>query len=151
MCCPTQTYIWWGNREGSKGLKRKQLETNFSNSGKIKWNLDKSNCRGPPRFELWVMLSFCFSHVVTVVSPVRSSVLQFLAKLSKICKIFFSCEKKTMTLSLLHKNVNTSSHRKGNLMALTAVYQFELWLKVLDMPSKLSLPRHAGTRKRGLS
>jgi len=37
-----------------------------------------------------------------------------------------------------HKNVNTSSHRKGNL---TVVYQFELWLKVRGMPSKLSLPR----------
>jgi len=46
-----------------------------------------------------------------------------------------------MKLSLLHKNVNTSSHRKGNLLALTAVYQFELWLKVRDMPSKLSWPR----------
>jgi len=31
-----------------------------------------------------------------------------------------------MKLSLLHKNVHTSSHRKGNVMALTAVYQFEL-------------------------
>jgi len=72
------------------------------------------------------MLSLCFSHVAIVVSPFRFSVFHFLAKLSKICEIFFSCEKKTMKLRLLHKNVNTSSHRKGNLMALTAVYQFEL-------------------------
>jgi len=72
------------------------------------------------------MLSLCISHVATVVSPFRSSVFHFLAKLSKICEIFFSCEKKTMKLNLLHKNVNTSSHRKGNLLALTAVYQFEL-------------------------
>jgi len=78
------------------------------------------------------MLSLCFSLVVTVMSPFRSSVFHFLAKLSKICEIFFSCEKKTMKLSLLHKNLNTSSHRKGNLMALTTVYQFELWLKVGD-------------------
>jgi len=42
---------------------------------------------------------------------------------------------------VIHKNVNTSSHRKGNLVALTTVYQFDLWLKVRDMPSKLSLPR----------
>jgi len=27
-----------------------------------------------------------------------------------------------MKLSLLHKNVNTSSHRKGDLMALTLAY-----------------------------
>jgi len=56
-----------------------------------------------------------------------------------------------MKLSSLHKNVNTSSHIKGNFVALTTVYQFELWLKVLDMPSKSSLTRHAGTKKRGLS
>jgi len=81
------------------------------------------------------MLSLCISHVATVASSFRYSVFHFLAKLFKICKIFFSCENKTM-------NINTSSHRKGNFMALTAVYQFELWLKVRDMPSKLSLPRH---------
>jgi len=91
----------------------------------MKWNLDNSNCRGPQKslryekFELWVMLSLSFSHVATVVSPFCSSVFHFLAKLSKICEIFFSCEKKTMKLSLLHRNVNTFSHRKGNLMALT--------------------------------
>ena len=52
-----------------------------------------------------------------IASPFRSSVLNFLAKLSKIYAIFFSCEGKTMKLSLLHKNINTSSHRKDNLMA----------------------------------
>ena len=66
------------------------------------------------------------SHAPTVASPYRSSVFHFLVKLSKICKIFFSCEKKTIKLSLLHENINTSSHRKGNLMALTAVNQFQL-------------------------
>jgi len=95
----------------------------------IQWNLDNSNCRGPPKslsyekFELWIMLSLCFGHVPTVLSPFCSSVFHFLAKLSKICEIFFSYEKKTMKLSLLHKNVNTISHRKGNLVALTTVYQ----------------------------
>ena len=68
------------------------------------------------------MLSLCFNHVATVASPVRSSVFHFLAKHSKIWEIVFSCEKKTMKLSLLHKNVNTSSHIKGNLMAQTAVF-----------------------------
>jgi len=53
-------------------------------------------------------------------SRFSSSVFHFLAKLSKMCEIFL-CEKKKMKLSLLHKNVNTSSHIKGNLMALTAV------------------------------
>jgi len=75
------------------------------------------------------MLSLCFNqsydlpspYVATEASPFHSSVFYFLAKLSKICEILFSCEKKTMKLSLLHKNVNTSSHIKGNLMALTAV------------------------------
>ena len=75
------------------------------------------------KFELGVMLSLCFSHDPTIASPLRSSVFHFLAELSKICEIFFSCEKKPMKLSLLHKNVNISSHRKGNLIA---VYQFEL-------------------------
>jgi len=93
------------------------------------------------KFELWVMFSLCFSHVAIIMSPFRSSIYHFLAKLWKFCEIFCSCEKKTMKLSLIHKNVNTSSHRKGNLMTLTAVYRFELWLKVRDMPSKLSLPR----------
>jgi len=68
-------------------------------------------------------LSLCFSHVVTVASPFHSSVFYFLAK---ICEIFFSYEKKEMKLRLLHKNTKTSSHRKGNLMALSTVYQFEL-------------------------
>jgi len=113
----------------------------------IRWNLDNSNCKGPgkglsyERFELWVMLSLCFNHVTTVASPFCSSVFHFLAKQFKICEIFFSCVKKTMKLSLLRNNVNTSSHIKGNLMALTIVYQFELWLKIRDMPGKLSLPR----------
>jgi len=70
------------------------------------------------------MLSLRCSHVGTIASPFRSSIFHFLVKLSKVYDIFFSCEKKTMKLSLLHKNVNTSSHRKGNL--ITAVYQFEL-------------------------
>jgi len=72
------------------------------------------------------MLSLCFSCVATVAILFCSSVFHFLAKLSEICEIFFSCEKNTMKLSFLHKNVDTSSHRKGNLMALTMVYQFEL-------------------------
>jgi len=72
------------------------------------------------------MLSLCFSHVATVACPFRFNVFHFLTKLSKICEIFFSCEKKTMKLILLHNNVNISSRRNGNLMALTAVYQFEL-------------------------
>jgi len=66
------------------------------------------------------MLSLCFNDVTTVASPFSSSVFHFMAKLSKICEILFSCEK-TMKLSLLHRNVNTSAQIKGNLMALTAV------------------------------
>jgi len=72
------------------------------------------------------MLSLCFNRVATVVSPFRSSVFHFLAKLFKVCEIFSSCEKNTMKLSLLHENVNTSGRRKGNLMAPTAAHQFEL-------------------------
>jgi len=68
------------------------------------------------------MLSLCFNHVVSIASLFCSSVFHFLAKLSKIREIFFSREKKTMKLGLLRKNVNTSSHIKGNLMALTAVF-----------------------------
>jgi len=76
------------------------------------------------------MLSLCFNHVATVATPFRSSVFYLLVKLSKICEIF-----------LLHKNVNVSSHRKDKLVALTAVYQFELQLKVRNVPSKLPLLR----------
>ena len=43
------------------------------------------------KFELWVMLSLCFSHVATGTSPFRSNVFHFLAKLSKI---FFACDRK---------------------------------------------------------
>jgi len=107
-----------------------------------------SNCKGTTkkslsyeRFELWVMLSRCCSHVATVACSSRFSVPHFLAKISKIARFSLYVKQKKMKLSLLHKNVNPSSHRKGNLMALTAVYQFELWLKVRGMPSKLSLPR----------
>jgi len=91
------------------------------------------------KFELWVMLSLCFSHVAIVASPSHSSVFHFLVKLFKIGD--FHVKKKSMKLCLSHKNVNISSHRKGNLMALTAVYHVQLWLKVRHKPSKLSLPR----------
>ena len=87
------------------------------------------------------MLSLCFSHMATVASPFRSSIFHFLAKFLKFAEIFFSWEKKAMKLNLLRKNTKTSSHRKGNLLALTAVYQFGLWIKVWDIPSELSLPR----------
>jgi len=40
------------------------------------------------------MIPLCFSHVATVVSPFRSSMLHFMVKFLKICEIFFSCEKK---------------------------------------------------------
>ena len=73
------------------------------------------------KFDLWVMLSLCFSHVATVVSPFCSIVFHFPAKLSKIWEIFFSVWKENNEINLVSKNVNTSSHRKGNLMALTAV------------------------------
>ena len=45
------------------------------------------------KFELWVMLSLCIRHVATVTRPFRSTVFHFLTKPSKICEIFFSCEK----------------------------------------------------------
>jgi len=47
------------------------------------------------------MLSLCISHVVGVASPFRPSVFRFLAKLSKICEIFFSCEKKNNEVKLV--------------------------------------------------
>jgi len=92
--------------------------------------------------ELWVMLSLCLNHVATVASLFRSSVFHFLAKLSKICEIFLSREKKTTKLSLLHKNVNTSSHIKGNLMAPTTVFsssydwKFEICLANYHYPGR---------------
>jgi len=76
------------------------------------------------------MLSLCFSHVATIESPFGSSEFQFLAKLSKICEIFISSSRvkqnNEIRLDTQEGKVNTSSHRKGNLMALTAVYHFEL-------------------------
>jgi len=79
-------------------------------------------------FALTIVMSYAlpsFSHVVTVVSPFCSSVFHFLAKPFKICEIFFVCEKKTMKLNLLHKNVNTSSNKKG-IDGTNRSYQFEL-------------------------
>ena len=132
--------IYWqptNRRHLNYNQSTKNGDSNFQNiTIIIQWNLDNSNCRGPPKslsykkFELWVMLSLCISHVAIVMSPFRFSVFHSLAKLSKMCDIFL-CE----------KNVNISSHRKGNLIALTTVYQFDLWLNLRDIPSKLSLPR----------
>jgi len=66
------------------------------------------------------MLSLSISHVATAASPFCSSI-SFL-KFVRFC----SHEKrKTMKLGLSYKNVNISSHRKGNFVALTTVYQFE--------------------------
>jgi len=47
------------------------------------------------------MLSLCFSHVATVVSPFRSSVSHFLAKLAKVRENFFSREKKNNEVKLV--------------------------------------------------
>jgi len=63
------------------------------------------------KFELWVMLSLCISHVATAL----------------VCSISW--------LNFL-KFVKFS-----NLVALTTVYQFGLWLKVPEVPSKVSLAR----------
>jgi len=104
-----------------------------------KWNLDNSNCRGSPKSLSYQTFDLCSPIALAVGSPFRSNIFHFLAKLSKTCEIFFSREKKTMKSSFLRKNVNTSSHRKGNFMTQTPVYQ--LLLKVGDMPSKFSLPR----------
>jgi len=71
------------------------------------------------KFELRVMLSLSFTHVATKASLVYSmSWLKFL----KFVRFSSRREKKTMKLSLLHTTVNTSSCRKGNLMALTVLY-----------------------------
>jgi len=55
-----------------------------------------------------------------------------------------------MELSLLHKNVITSSHRKGSLVALITVYQFELWLKVQRYAQQIIITQ-AWAMKPGLS
>jgi len=47
------------------------------------------------------MLSHCISHVAIVASPFWSSVFHFLAKLLKLCEIFFACEKKTNEIKLV--------------------------------------------------
>ena len=60
--------------------------------------------------------------------------------LLKFVRFSSHVKRKTMKLSLLHKSVNTSSHKKGNLMALTAVYQFELWLKFEICPVNYHYP-----------
>jgi len=72
------------------------------------------------------MLSRFFSHVATMASPFHSSKLYFLVKLSKICEIFFSCEKENNEIKLVTQECKHIQPQKGNLMALTAIYQFEL-------------------------
>jgi len=47
------------------------------------------------------MLSLCISHVTTIASLFPSSVFHFRAKLSKICELFFSCEKKNNEVRLV--------------------------------------------------
>jgi len=47
------------------------------------------------------MLSLYISHVTSVASLFRCSVLHILAKFSKICEIFFSCEKKNNEVRLV--------------------------------------------------
>ena len=47
------------------------------------------------------MLFFCINHVAIAASPFRSSVLHFLAKLSEICEIFYSCEKENNEIKLV--------------------------------------------------
>jgi len=47
------------------------------------------------------MLCLCISQVATVVSPFRSSVFPFLATLSKIYDILFTCEKKINEVELV--------------------------------------------------
>jgi len=85
-----------------------------------------------------------------MVSPFRSSVVDFRAKFCKICEIFFSREKKKIKLSLLHKNVNTSGHRKGNLMALTA--SLSVWVVTKNSRyAQQIIINQAGTMKLGLS
>jgi len=95
------------------------------------------------------MIALCFNHMATRANPFPSSVFHFLAKLSKICEIFFSREKKTMKLSLLRKNVDTSSHIKGNLMALTAV--FSSVMTKCSRYAQQTIITQAGTMKFGLS
>jgi len=67
----------------------------------LQWNLDNSNCRGPPK-KVWVVKSLSY----------------------ELCSPFA-----------------LDMWPKGNLVALTTVYLFELWLKIRDMPRKLSLAR----------
>jgi len=43
----------------------------------------------------------CISPVASVASLFHSSVFHFLAKLSKICEIFFPCEKKNNEVKLV--------------------------------------------------
>jgi len=55
-----------------------------------------------------------------------------------------------MKLTLLHKNVNTSSHTKGNLMALTAA---QLLVRVMTKGLRYAqqiIFTQAGTMKLGL-
>jgi len=76
------------------------------------------------------MLSRCCGHVATIASLFHASVFHFPAKLSKLCEIFSHVKRKKMKLSLLHKNLTTSSHRKGNLMVLTAGRTHETWFEL---------------------
>jgi len=71
-----------------------------------------------------------------------------------------------MKLSLLHKNVDISSHRKGNLVALTTVCQFEIcpadypnyqgrdhetWFELSNFSSYPSFTVYTNSEKRALS
>jgi len=75
-------------REGDSALGISWVSQDCFLTVYIQWNLDNSNCRGQPKkvwvkksYELWVMLSLCFSHVATIASPFHCSIFHFLTKL----------------------------------------------------------------------
>ena len=126
--------LFWEHEEFRlQALVRQAVITTYSETGITRTAGDHQKL-SYEKFELWVMLSLCFSHLATAASPFHSSVFHFLAKLSKICEIFFSYEKKNNEVKLVTQECEQSSHRKGNLVAV------EWWPKVRDVPSKLSSP-----------
>jgi len=104
--------------------------SNFDTIQIVKLGLSYELC-SPFALAMWPLQQVHFALMCSI------SWLSFL----KFVRFSSHVERKTMKLNLLYKNVDTSSHKKGTLVALTIADRFELWLKVRDVSSKLSLPR----------
>ena len=102
------------------------------------------------KFELWVMLSLCFSHVGTVANPFHSSAFRSLAKLSKIWEIFFSYEQKNIEIKLVTQECKHIQPQKRQFDGTNSGLSVRVMTKGSRYAQQITITQ-AGTIKLGLS